>query len=96
VTVGTVSVLPTCDICARNGITSTARYDGKRQDEGQGWAYMCFECYRRHGTGRLGNGEGQYLITWAEVGPDVREAFLAAKAYWAGRGVPVPHHLPWD
>lgn len=96
VTVATISALPNCDLCARDGIISTARYDGVIKGERNGWANMCLGCYRRHGTRRLGNGEGQYLITWDEVGPDLRQAFMAAKAYWAGRGVPVPDHLPWD
>lgn len=96
VTVATISELPNCDICGRDGITSIARYDGKMKGERQGWANMCSGCYRAHGTGRLGIGEGQYLITWDEVGPDVRGAFVAAKAYWSGRGVQVPDHLPWD
>jgi hypothetical protein len=96
VTVATISELPTCDLCRRNGIASIARYDAELKGERPGWAYMCPGCYRHYGAGRLGVGEGQYLITWDEVGQEVRDTFVAAKKYWAARGVRVPEHLPWD
>ncbi|MEA2233256.1 MAG: hypothetical protein QOD83_3072 [Solirubrobacteraceae bacterium] len=52
--------------------------------------------YDRYGTGRLGIGLGQYLITPDEVSGDVREAFIRARAYWSARGVALPEWLPWD
>jgi len=43
-----------CDFCG-----DTAKYDG-RTKLGP-WAYMCQECFKRHGIG-LGLGKGQRLI----------------------------------
>ncbi len=50
--------------------------------ESGGWGMMCPDCYRRHSTGRLGLGRGQYLLRSAEVPPAVREAAARARAYW--------------
>lgn len=56
-----VSKFPPCDIhiAYKNRRDVEARYDGKTK---QGpWAYMCEECFLKHGTG-LGTGKGQRLI----------------------------------
>jgi hypothetical protein len=50
-----VSVLPKCDFC-----NETAKYDA-RTKVGQ-WAYMCTECFKKHGVGKLGTGYGQEFV----------------------------------
>lgn len=93
-TIAAVDCLPQCDRCAHQAEPeSIARYDAQRKT-GE-WALMCPEHYRDHGTGTLGVGKGQYLIAWNEIGPRVRDGFMAAREYWIGRGVRVPDHLPW-
>ena len=49
-----VGHLPKCDFCGKE-----AHYDGKTS-VGQ-WAYMCEECFVKHGLG-LGTGIGQKLV----------------------------------
>jgi hypothetical protein len=60
------------------------------------WANLCPEHYELYGTGRLGMGLGQYVITWEEVSDDVRDAFLRERGYWQARGGPVRPWPPWD
>jgi hypothetical protein len=89
--------LPDCTICEESGPTTVARYDSGYTPVDRGpWTYLCEEHFDELGPGRLGNGIGQYLITWDEVGPDVRAAFVHAREYWAARGVPLTDFLQWD
>ena len=55
-----VPALPKCDFCGRD-----ARYDF-RTSKGP-WAYGCDEHWRAWGSGSLGVGIGQMLITHEEV-----------------------------
>lgn len=53
----------TCDYC---GKTAATMYDAATR-EGP-WAFMCPECWRKHGFARLGTGFGQRY----DRGPDGR------------------------
>ena len=80
---GTVAVvwsLPICDFCQRDGLTTEARYDAPC---GRPWANMCPDHYQAYGTGRLGTGSGQYLLTSDEVPEAVHAALEVALRYWA-------------
>ena len=93
-TVGAIARLPDCDACSRAGRSAAARYDTTMKGT-EMWSNLCPDCYRELGPGRLGTGIGQYMVTWDEVGEDLRDAYRRAKAYWAGRGVDIPAHDPW-
>lgn len=84
---GTVAVvyrLPGCDFCSREGADTRARYDGRVEISNRAMgANMCSAHYVQHGSGRLGLGEGQYLMTRDEVPIQVREAHERAREYWA-------------
>lgn len=58
-----VSSLPKCDFCERE-----ARYDFRTRMGP--WAHGCDEHWTLYGTGRLGVGSGQMLITHEEVEVD--------------------------
>lgn len=84
---GTVAVLvklPDCDICKRDGLNNPARYDGPtgRQTTAL-WGNMCPDHYEQHSTGRLGIGEGQYLMLTSEIPSTVWDALEAARSHWA-------------
>ena len=89
---GTVVVvageLPSCDLCAKVGDVSPARYDAPlSQLADTRWGYLCPSCYTVASTGRLGLGLGQYLMESHEVPDDVRAALKRAREYWRSRGV---------
>ncbi len=84
--------LPSCSYCRRGH----ARYDTNVKPPRSGWAMLCPSCYASHGVGTLGAGRGQYLLTWAELGEDIRKAIDSAKAHWEDRGIVVPAFGPWD
>ena len=54
--VAEVARIPRCDVCQM----CSAAYDAQTK-EGP-WAYMCEECFRVDGAGRLGLGWGQRLV----------------------------------
>jgi hypothetical protein len=84
-TVAVVETLPLCDLCKSQGILEAlARYDAREQDNG--WAFMCWSCFKTSSAGRLGWGEGQYLMLKSEVPQAVYEAKDRALAYWRTRG----------
>jgi hypothetical protein len=79
-TTGILLKLPACDLCGQ----AEARYDGPfKREAPAGWAYMCGDCYRAHSTLRLGEGEGQYLLTPEEIPAEVHDAYDVAKRYWS-------------
>ncbi len=87
---GTVALLhrlPECDTCVLSGRHGVdARYDAPTTEDGTGpWGFMCPDCYKRHSTGRLGNGIGQYLLVDSEVPDDVAQALQRARRYWRSR-----------
>jgi hypothetical protein len=86
-TVAVVAELPECDLCRLHGLRNAeARYDGSTSPDGTGsWGFMCPDCYRRHSTGHLGIGLGQYLMRLTEIPPTVNEAVVRARAYWKRR-----------
>lgn len=85
---GTIAVmgsLPPCDTCKmQDGSAVDARYDTKLKAH-TGRASLCPVCYMEHGTGRLGVGEGQYLLLSSEVSADVLNALEVARGYWQDR-----------
>jgi hypothetical protein len=89
--------LPRCTECAAEGVDRDARYDSGYTSNPNGpWTFLCGEHFNELGPARLGNGVGQYLVTWEELGPQARSAFIRARQYWAARGVALPDWLPWD
>jgi len=70
----TVAKLPPCDFDSTH---SPARYDFRVQGR-TSWANGCTPCYFKYGTGHLGTGIGQRLVTPDEEGastggsPEVR------------------------
>jgi len=87
-TVAVVSEPRQCDSCASEGRGEVeARYDGPMgKDRRAPWGWMCADCYSRLSTGRLGKGEGEYLMRADEVPHDVWEACERAQKYWRDRG----------
>lgn len=47
-----------CDFCRKP--ISGKLYDAKTKDGP--WATMCEKCWKKHGTGKLGPGEGQEYV----------------------------------
>lgn len=97
---GTVAImtdgrLPDCDLCeAAARAPCSARYDAQRH--GGGWAFMCPDCYVLAGSGKLGLGLGQRLVTVDEIPPEVRTAFDRSKNYWVSLGVDTPTYSPLE
>ena len=81
-TIAVVDVLPDCDLCGQRGDTVAARYDAPVQG-GTAWGNLCADHYVQHSTGLLGTGEGQFLLTSAEVPPEVYEALSRSLRYWS-------------
>ena len=54
-----MATLPACDICTREGRTTTARYDAALKFGG--WAYVCEDHFVMFGVG-TGVGLGQELV----------------------------------
>lgn len=53
---------PDCDLCARDGVKTSATYDAKTFLGP--WAYLCDTHYQSHGIG-LGEGVGQRILVIA-------------------------------
>ncbi len=70
-TVAVVGTLPRCDRCPASIL---ARYDCPARDPNgrAGWMNLCSECFVACGSGRLGAGHGQFLMTLDEVSDEVR------------------------
>lgn len=58
-----VKALPGCDICRSEGVTKSAKYDGKTIMGP--WANMCLTHFKGYGVG-LGTGRGQRLVLAGE------------------------------
>lgn len=64
-TVATVYALPDCDMHKQMfDVKVTAAYDAMVPALGA-FGYLCEDCFRRHGPGRLGTGIGQRLVVSA-------------------------------
>jgi hypothetical protein len=83
-TVGVIDSLPACHRCRRGDLPHTARYEAPMPAEDR-WALLCPACYRKHSTGRLGLGLGQYLLLESEVPRAVWVGFERACAHWNRR-----------
>lgn len=99
---GTVALLvepelPACDLCTlESRRTVPARYDAPAgRKRGAPWGFLCGDCYVLGSTGILGVGRGQYLLTRAELNPDLEHPLERSRAYWRGKGANVPDHSPF-
>lgn len=90
-TVALVGALPRCDLCASLGVEAPARYDGPASREpGAPWGNMCGTHYEECSTGRLGIGEGQFLMLRSEISSDVLRALDIARDFWRRRQDELP------
>jgi hypothetical protein len=70
--------LPECTVCKGDGVERLARYDSGYTARTDGpWTYLCVQHFDELGPGRVGNGIGQYLITWWRSVPRYEMHFCA-------------------
>lgn len=90
-TVALVGAFPRCDLCASVGVDVPARYDGPTSAEPRAlWGNLCGTHYDECSTGRLGVGEGQFLMLRSEISADVLRALDVARDFWRQRRDELP------
>lgn len=73
-----------CDVCRRR----PARYDAYTERR-RFAAWMCPWCFQRRSTLRLGIGEGQFVMRYCEISPDIWRRYGVARSVWQHRGAPL-------